>query len=164
MKKVIFTGVAEGWRVADELAAAKIPVITGPIIAIPTRQSDRYDRAYANAGLMHKAGVTVAIRSNSEENVRNLPFHAGFAAAYGMGKEAAMKAITIVPAQLFGVEKQLGSLEIGKSATLYASTGDPFEHKTQIKHLFIEGYLVPLDSRHIRLYEEFLDRSPGVKK
>lgn len=162
--KAIFTGVAEGWRVADKLAAAKIPVITGPVITTPTRESDRYDKAYANAGLMHKAGVKVAIRSNNAENVRNLPFHAGFAAAYGMGKEAALKAITIIPAEILGVADKMGSLEKGKVANLFVSTGDPMETKTQIKHVFIEGWQIPMDSRHIQLYNEFLKRQPGLEK
>ncbi|NET31599.1 MAG: amidohydrolase family protein, partial [Cyanothece sp. SIO1E1] len=162
--KAIFTGVAEGWRVADKIAAANIPVITGPMLSMPTRTSDRYDTPYANAGKMHKAGVKVAIRSNETENVRNLPYNAGFAAAYGMGKEAALKAVTIVPAEIFGVADRLGSLEKGKSATLFVTDGDPFETKTHVKHLFIDGWSVPLDSRHIRLYNEFLERSPGLEK
>ena len=161
---VVFTGVAEGWRVADKLAKAKISVITGPVVALPTRSSDRYDKAYANAGLMHKAGVKVALRTGDTENVRNLPFHAGFAAAYGLGKEQALRAITIIPAEIFGVADKLGSLEVGKNATLFASTGDALETRSQIKYLFIDGWQVPLDSRHIQLYNEFLKRSPGLDK
>ena len=164
IKKVIFSGLAEGWRVAEQLAKSGIPVVTGPVQAIPTRPSDRYDSRYANPGIMAKAGVKVALRSSESENVRNLPFHAGFAASYGMGKEAALRAVTIVPAQIFGVDNMLGSLEVGKSATLFAATGDPFETKTQVKHLFIDGYLVPIDSRHIQLYDEFLNRATGVRK
>ena len=164
IKKVIFTGVNEGWRVADKLAKANIPVVTGPVITVPTRASDRYDKAYANPGLMHQAGVKVAIRSNNSENVRNLPFHAGFAVAYGMDKMAALKAVTITPAEIFGVADKLGSLEVGKSATLFVATGDPFETKTQIQHVFIEGWHVPMDSRHIQLYKEFLNRAPGAQK
>lgn len=164
IKRVIFSGVAEGWRVAEAIAKAGIPVVAGPVQALPTRPSDRYDSRYAAPGILHKAGVKVALRSNESENVRNLPFHAGFAAAYGMGKEAALKAVTIVPAQIFGVDKMLGSLEVGKSATLFAATGDPFETKTQVRHLFIDGYLVPIDSRHIQLYDEFLKRGTGVQK
>lgn len=164
LKNVVFTGVAEGWRVADKLAKANIPVITDPVIAIPTRGSDRYDKAYANPGLMSKAGVKVAIRSNDSENVRNLPWHAGFAAAYGMGKEEALKAVTIVPAQIFGLGDKLGSLEVGKIANVVVTTGDILEPKTQIKHVFIDGWDVPMDSRQIELYNEFLKRSPGVQK
>ena len=162
--KAVLTGVREGWRVADRLAAAKIPVITGPILSTPSRSSDRYDKAYANAGLMQQAGVMVAIRTNETENVRNLPFNAGFAAAYGMGKEEALKAVTIIPAQIFGVADQLGSIEVGKVANLFVADGDAFETKTNIKHLFIDGWKVPMDSRHIRLYDEFLDRQPGTNK
>ncbi|MFN9682751.1 MAG: amidohydrolase family protein [Bacteroidota bacterium] len=113
---------------------------------------------------MSKAGVKVAIRTNDQENVRNLPFHAGFAAAYGMSKEDALKSVTIVPAEIFGVADKLGSLEVGKLASIMVTTGDPLEPKTQIKYLFIDGWIVPLDSRHIQLYEEFLNRSPGLKK
>jgi imidazolonepropionase-like amidohydrolase len=164
IKKAIFTGVAEGWRVADKLAEAGIPVITGPVLSLPTRASDRYDKPYANAGLMRKAGVKVALRTGDIENVRNLPFNAGYAAAYGMGKEEALKAVTIAPAEIFGVADKLGSLEVGKSATLFAATGDPFETKTQVVHLFIDGWKVPIDNRHIRFYEEFLDRQPGITK
>ena len=161
--KVIFSGVAEGWRVADEIAKAGIPVITGPVQELPTRQSDRYDTPYANAGKMAKAGVKVAIRTDEEENVRNLPFHAAFAAAYGLGKEEALKAITINPAEIFGIADQYGSVEAGKRANLIISTGDPLETKSQIIHVLIDGYMIPMSNRHIRLYQEFLERSPGLK-
>ncbi|MGB4849759.1 MAG: amidohydrolase family protein, partial [Saprospiraceae bacterium] len=162
--KAILTGVDEGWRVADSIALAGIPVITGPVISQPTRESDRYDAGYKNAGIMHKAGVKVAIRTDDAENVRNLPFNAGFAAAYGMSKEDAMKAVTIVPAEIFGVADKIGSIEVGKDANIFVSTGDPFEPATQIKQLFISGWHVPLESRQTLLYEEFLKRSPGVTK
>lgn len=160
--RTIFTGTAEGWRVADQIAKAGIPVITGPVQELPTRQSDRYDIPYANAGKMAKAGVKLAIRTNEEENVRNLPFHAGFAAAYGLGKEEALKAVTINAAEIFGLGDQLGSVEVGKVANLIVSTGDPFETRSQIMHVFINGYRIPLSNRHIRLYQEFLERSPGL--
>lgn len=164
VQKAILTGVSEGWRVAEDIAKAKIPVITGPIIAMPTREYDRYDQAYANAGMLKKAGVTVAIRSNESQNVRNLPYHAGFAVAYGMNKEDALKAITIVPAEIFGVSDKLGSIEVGKSGTLFICDGDPFETKTQIKEVFIDGWKMPMTNRHVQLYEEYLKREPGVSK
>jgi len=161
--KFIFSGVAEGWRVADEIAKAGIPVLAGPVQELPTRESDRYDAAYTNPGKMAKAGVKVAIRTDEEENVRNLPFHAAFAAAYGMGKEEAWKAVTINPAEIFGLADSYGSIEAGKIANLIVSTDDPFETKAQIMHVFINGYRIPMSNRHIRLYQEFLDRSPGLK-
>lgn len=162
--KAILTGVAEGWRVADKIAEAGIPVITGPVLSTPRRAYDRYDVAYANASIMQKAGVKVALRTNDSENVRNLPFNAGFAATYGMGIEEALKAITIVPAEIFGVADDYGSVETGKVANLLVTTGDPFEMKTRINHLFINGWKVPLESRHTLLYDEFLKRAPGIEE
>lgn len=162
--KAIFTGCSEGFRVVDSLAASGIPVITGPMMTMPPRESDRYDRAYSNAGLMANGGVKVALRTNETENVRNLPFEAGFAAAYGMGKEEALKAVTINPAQIFGLGDQLGSIEKGKIANIIVTDGDPFETKTQVKQVFINGWEVPMESRHTLLYDEFLDRKPGLNK
>ena len=161
---VIFTGVSEGYRVTKELAKAGMPVVTGPVLSIPGRSSASYDIAYKNASIMQKAGIKVAIRTNETENVRNLPFNAGFAAAYGMGIEEALKAITIIPAEIFGVSDKMGSLEKGKIANVFVSDGDPFETKTKIEHLFISGYKIPLESRHTLLYDEFLKRDPGVDK
>lgn len=161
IKKAVLTGVEEGWRVADKIAEAKLPVITGPVLSIPGRGYVRYDANYTNASKMLKAGVKVAIRTDGSENVRNLPFEAGFAAAYGMGKEEALKAITIVPAEIFGVADKYGSIEVGKVANLFVSTGDPFEMQSDLEHLFINGWTVPIESRHTLLYNEFLHRSPG---
>ncbi|MFZ1525821.1 MAG: amidohydrolase family protein [Saprospiraceae bacterium] len=161
--KVVLTGVSEGWRVTDKIAKAKIAVITGPVLAVPGRDNDRYDASYANAGKMSNAGVKVAIRTDGSENTRNLPFNAGFAAAYGLGIDEALKAVTIYPAEIFGVADKYGSLEKNKVANLFVSTGDPFETKTQIEHLFIKGWKIPLESRHTLLYDEFLERTPGVK-
>lgn len=164
IKKVIFSGVAEGWRVGDELAKANVPVITGPVLSLPAHDFDRYDRSYSNAGLMKKAGVKVAIRTMESENVRNLPYHAGFAAAYGLGREEALQAVTIIPAEIFGLKEQLGSIEVGKQANLLVCNGDPFETKTQVKYVFISGWQIPMVNRQTELYEEFLKRDPGIKK
>lgn len=164
IKRVILTGVAEGWRIAEEIAKAGIPVIAGPVLTLPARDYDRYDKAYANPGLLKKAGVKVALRTKETENVRNLPYHAAFAAAYGLGKVEALRSVTIVPAEIFGVADKLGSIEVGKNATLLISDGDPFETKTNIIHVFIDGWKVPMVSRQTELYEEFLKREPGLTK
>ena len=165
VKKVILVGVLEGWRVAAEIAKANIPVITGPVQELPSRDYDRYDKAYANAGLMKKAGIKVALcTQEARGNVRNLPYHAAFAASYGLGREEALKAVTIVPAEIFGVADRIGSIEAGKDATLFISDGDPFETKTNIKQVFIDGWKIPMVSRQTELYEEFLKREPGVSK
>ena len=166
IKNVVFTGVAEGWREAKNIAEANIPVLAGPVIAIPYRDYDRYDAVYANPGKMKKAGVKVALCSDREShgNYRNLPYHAGFAVTYGMDKEDALKAITIVPAQIFGVSDRLGSIEVGKSATLFVCDGDIFETKTKVSEVFIDGWRMPMQSRQTLLYDEFLNRQPGLNK
>lgn len=158
--RAVLTGVEEGWRVADHIAEAGLPCIVGPVLTIPTRGSDRYDKAYANPGLLRKAGVDVALRTDESANVRNLPFNAGFAAAYGLGREEALRSVTIVPATIFGVDHLLGSLEVGKQATLFVADGDPFEPATNVDLLFINGWNVPTTSRHTELNEEFLHRKP----
>jgi imidazolonepropionase-like amidohydrolase len=165
IKNVILSGVAEGWRVADEIAKAEIPVIVGPVLSLPSREYDRYDKAYSNPSLLKKAGVKVAIKTDDENlNYRNLPYHAGFAVAYGMTREEALKAITIIPAEIFKVADKLGSIEAGKSATLFVCNGDPFETKTDVLHVFIDGWMIPMESRQTLLYNEFLERAPGLTK
>lgn len=158
--RAVLTGVSEGWRVADRIAASGIPCIVGPTLSIPANDADRYDKAYANPGLLRAAGARVALRTTGAANVRNLPFNAGFAAAYGMGREEALRAVTIEPARILGVDSLLGSLEVGKQATLFIADGDPFEPATSVRGLFINGWKVPLASRHTELNEEFLKREP----
>lgn len=160
---VIFSGLSEGWRVADQLAEAGIPCLVGPVLSTPTRDSDRYDKPYANASLMHDAGVNLAIRTGEAENVRNLPYHAGFAATYGLGRVDALRAVTIAPARILGVSDEIGSIEEGKIANLFVADGDPFKTSTDIEHLFIEGRKVPLVNRQTRLYREYLNRDPGLQ-
>ncbi|MGM0589513.1 MAG: amidohydrolase family protein [Bacteroidota bacterium] len=155
---VMFSSVEEGWRVADQIAEAGIPCLVGPILRTPSRDYDNYQRPYQNAGLLHEAGVKVAIRTGGTENVRNLLYNTGYAATYGLGQEEALKAVTINPAEIFGVDGRLGSLEAGKQANLFIADGNPFEPMTQIEQVFIRGFKVPMVNRHTKLYEQFLNR------
>lgn len=164
LDQVILSGALEGWRVADEIAAADVPVLVGSVMQPPSRESDRYDKAYANPGLLHDAGVDVALRTSNTENVRNLVFHAGFAASHGLGQTEALRAITTTPANIFGVEEHVGTLEAGKRANLFVADGDPFQPATDVQHLFIDGYKLPLENRQTKLYDEFLNRNPGLEK
>ncbi|MGD8427943.1 MAG: amidohydrolase family protein [Balneolaceae bacterium] len=159
--RFILAGVQDGWRVADQIADAGLPCLVSTLYT-PTRDYDNYQRPYQNPGLLHKAGVKVAIATGDIENVRNAPYHAGYAAAYGLGKEEALKAITINPAEIFGVSDRLGSIEEGKQANLFIADGDPFEPMTHIEQVFIRGNKIPMVSRHTQLYEEYLNR--GAKK
>ncbi|MCS4050035.1 amidohydrolase family protein [Salinibacter ruber] len=164
LDQLILSGALEGWRVADEIAAANVPVLVGSIMQPPSRESDRYDKAYRTPALLHDAGVTVALRSGKTENVRNLVFHAGFAAAHGLGKTEALRAITTTPARIFGVADQVGTIEAGKRANLFVADGDPLQPATDVQHLFIDGYKLPLENRATKLYDEFLNRNPGLTK
>ena len=164
LDQLILSGALEGWRVADEIAAANVPVLVGSIMQPPSRESDRYDKAYRTPSLLHDAGVTVALRSGKTENVRNLVFHAGFAAAHGLGKTEALRAITTTPARIFGVADQVGTIEAGKRANLFVADGDPLQPATDVQHLFIDGYKLPLENRATKLYDEFLNRNPGLTK
>ena len=164
LDQVVLTEALEGWRVADEIAAADVPVLVGPIMQTPSRESDRYDKAYRNPALLHEAGVEIALRTGSAENVRNLVFHAGFAASHGLGKTEALRAVTTTPAEIFGVDDQIGTIEVGKRANLFVTNGDPFQPATDVEHLFIDGYKLPLENRHSKLYDEFLNRNPGLEE
>ncbi len=156
--KIIISGGVEAYKVADQLKSKNIPVIVGPVLRMPVKEDDPYDAAFTNAGLLSKAGVKIAFQTNDSANSRNLPYHAGMAAAFGLPKEEALKAVTIYPAEIFGVADRIGSIEKGKVANLIVTDGDPLEIRTQIKHVFINGRDIPLTSRHTELYEKYKAR------
>jgi imidazolonepropionase-like amidohydrolase len=156
--KAIISGGAEAYRVADQLKAKNIPVIVGPVLRVPVREDDPYDAAFTNAGLLSKAGVKIAFQTNDSAYSRNLPYHAGMAAAFGLPKDEALKAVTIYPAEIFGIADRIGSVETGKIANLIITDGDPLEIRTQIKHVFINGHDIPLTNRHTELYEKYKAR------
>jgi imidazolonepropionase-like amidohydrolase len=164
LDQVILSGAMEGWRVADEIAEAGVPVLVGSVMQPPSRESDRYDRAYETPSLLRDAGVTVALRSGKTENVRNLVFHAGFAASHGLGKSGALRAVTTAPAEIFGIDDLVGTVEAGKKANLFVADGDPFQPTTDVQHLFIEGYKLPLENRQTKLRDEFMNRTPGLSE
>lgn len=156
--KMILAGGYEAHKVADQLRAKNIPVIVGPVLRMPAREDDPYDAPFANAGLLAKAGVKIAFQTMESENVRNLPYQVGHAAAFGLAKEEALKAVTIYPAEIFGVADKVGSIEQGKIANIIVTDGDPLEIRTNIKHLFINGRQIPLTSKHTELYERYKSR------
>jgi imidazolonepropionase-like amidohydrolase len=155
--KPILRGAREAWRLADTLAARKIPVIVGPLTAAPGAD-DPYDAIYANPGVLAKAGVKIAFQTSDAADSRNLPYNAALATAYGLNPDEALKAITINPAQIFGVGDRYGSLEPGKVANVIVTTGDPLDVRSVVTHLFIRGNEIPLTDRNSRLYEQFKAR------
>jgi imidazolonepropionase-like amidohydrolase len=156
--KLIISGAGEAWKVASTLKEKNIPVIIGPVTEVPGNEDDDYDVNYSHAAKLYKAGVKFAFQTDDAAYVRNLPYQAGTSAAFGLPKDEALKAVTIYPAQIFGVDKLLGSVEVGKMADLIVTDGDPLEFKTNVKHMFINGKPVDLSSRHTRLYDKFNNR------
>ncbi len=155
--KPIIAGGLEAWRCADELLAKGAAVLAN-VDRLPRREGDAYDAAYTNVLALHRAGVPFAIVTNDPSNARNLPFEAAMARAYGLPAEVALRAITLSPAEIFGVADSLGSLEVGKSASLFVASGDPMDHRTTVNHVFVDGVEQSLETRHTRLYRQFKDR------
>jgi imidazolonepropionase-like amidohydrolase len=156
--KVIINGGDEAIKVASLLKEKNVPVILSEVIDLPGSEDAPYDEAYARPAELHKAGVKFALSSSDIQHLRLLPYHAGTAAAFGLPKDEALKAVTIYPAQIFGVDKLIGSIEVGKAATLIVTDGDPLEYRTKIKHMFINGKQTELTNKHTRLYDKFKDR------
>jgi len=157
--KVVLRGATGSWALADTLAARKIPVVVGPLTATPEGDAP-YDAVYAYPGVLAKAGVTIAFQTSDggEGDARNLPYNAALATAYGLDPEEALRAITINPARIWGVADKIGSIEAGKVANLFVSNGDPLDVRTQVKHVFIRGQLMPWDDRHTQEYQKWRSR------
>lgn len=156
--KMILAGGNDVARVVAEVKKRNIPVILGPILALPQREDDPYDILFTNAKVLHDNGIAFAIQSNEGHNTRNLPYHAGSCAAFGLPKDVALKSVTLYPAQIFGVADKLGSLEPGKQANIVLTDGDLLELRTNVKKVFIAGEEISMDSRHTLLYEKHAKR------
>ena len=155
--KPILRGASEAWKVADELARREIPVIVGPLTRAPA-PDEPYDAIYANPGVLARAGVKIAFQTDNASDSRNLPYNAALATAYGLDPDVALRALTINPAEIWGVGDRYGSIEQGKVANVIVTTGDPLDVRSTVKHLFIRGQLVPFTDRHTELYDLFMSR------
>lgn len=156
--KVILADADDVQRVIPDLKKRSIPVILGPILDLPPREDDPYDLIFSNAKALYDAGVPFSIQTQDSHNARNLPYHAAACAAFGLPKDAALKAVTIFPAQIFGVADRVGSLEVGKRADVIVTDGDPLEIVTHVKRLFIGGEDISLETNQTLLYEKFSKR------
>ena len=148
--KVILNHVTHSSSVLDQIAASGFPVIVGPIYEQP-KESERYDAVFKMPAELAKRGVKIAFASYDAHNSRNLPYAAGYAVAFGLPAEEALKAITLNPAQIWGVDKDLGSLDQGKLANVVVAKGDPLDVKTDVKHVFIRGEEIPLENKQTEL-------------
>ncbi|MBW3552950.1 MAG: amidohydrolase family protein [Gemmatimonadetes bacterium] len=156
--RLIIAGASEGYRVADLLAAKGIPVILGPTQSMPRGADRGYDEPYANPGILHAAGVTIAFATFNSSDSRTLPYEAATAIPFGLPREAALRAITVAPAQILGLSDRLGTLEPGRLGNIIVTDGDPLEITTQVRHLVVEGREVSTMDRHRELYERYRAR------
>jgi imidazolonepropionase-like amidohydrolase len=160
--RIVLVGGRDAWMFAKELAGRKIAVIYSEIFTLPPLASDAYDVQFRAPGILHQAGVTVAIGNGlarmDAANQRNLPYAAAQAATFGLPGDAALASITLIPAQLHGVADRLGSIEPGKDGTLLAATGDILDIRSEVKRLWISGAEQSLESRHTRLSERYRSR------
>src|SRR5262249_9825226 len=151
--RLVLVGASEGWMVARELAQARVPLVVKPLTDIPSFES--LGATLENAARLARAGVTIALALFDTQNARNLRQEAGNAIANGLDRDAALAAVTLAPARLWGVADRVGSLEPGKDADVVIWSGDPFELSTSAERVFIKGVEMPKDTRQRALLERY---------
>jgi imidazolonepropionase-like amidohydrolase len=167
--RVIITGGRDAWRLAKEIAAQKIPVIFERVYndgdglsAGSIRDTESYDVHFRAPSILTEAGVKVAISGglggDEASNVRNIPYVAAQAMAFGLSREHALKTVTLNAAEIFGVSDRLGSIEAGKEATFFSSTGDALDIRSRVEKVWIKGKPVDLTNRQTRLYDKYRSR------
>jgi imidazolonepropionase-like amidohydrolase len=152
--KVVLSRVTHAQDVLDKIASYHVPVIIGPIYDLP-EANERFDAVYSLPAELHKRGVKIALASYSNEFIRNLPYAAGYAVAFGLPYDEAMKSITLNPAEIFGMADKLGSLDVGKTANVVIANGDPLDVRTSVKQVYIDGIAIPMVTRQTRLRDQY---------
>lgn len=156
----VILGGNDAWKAAPLLKERDVPVILTGTLNLPLREDDDYDTLYETAAKLQRAGVRFCISTgDSGAHVRDLPYHAGMAAAFGLTRDEALRAVTLYPAQIMNTADRVGSIAPGKIANLVVTDGDLLEPRTRVRYLFIGGRSLPLTSRHTELYEQFKNRS-----
>jgi imidazolonepropionase-like amidohydrolase len=156
--KMILAGGEEAYKVKDLLRSKGIPVILRPMLSLPNEEDDAYDRLLSQPAELADAGIKFAFGSFDNSFARRLGQQAANAVAYGLPYDEALKAVTVYPAQIFGIADQVGTIETGKVANIIVTNGDPLEITTDVKYLFIKGQRTSLENKHQRLYEKYLNR------
>lgn len=158
VKLIIFGGYDAG-RCAPLLKEHDVPVIIAGVNRLPQRRDDPYDAPFTLASRLEKAGVRFCISgAETTGNIRNLAHHAAVAAGFGLSRESALRAITLAPAEILGLDKRLGSLTPGKDATLFVASGDILEITTKVEQAYIAGRPVDLSSRHTELWKKYREK------
>ncbi len=157
--KMLLVGGSDSYLIADLLKEKNIPVILGRTHSLPSREDADIDLPYKLPALLKKAGVEFALSVDGSWQARNLAFQAGITVGYGLSKEEALTAITLSPAKIMGIDSRVGSLEVGKDATLFISEGDVLDMRTnKITQAFIEGKEINLDNVQSQLYRKYMDK------
>ena len=159
--KLIILGGYDADECANLLKKYDVPVVIGAVHRVPERRSDEYDRAYTLANRLHEAGVKFSISGTERSktwNARNLAYHAATATAFGLPIEEAIRSITLTPAEIFGVDDRIGSLTVGKDASLIVTDGNPLEVRTHVLRAYLQGREVDLSNRQLKLYKKYQER------
>jgi imidazolonepropionase-like amidohydrolase len=164
--RLVIWGGSDAWRMAAELTKAAVPVIVDSPLDLPQREDEAYDTAFANAGLLAKAGVQVIFNeggsSDGAANIRNYPHLVATAVAFGFPREKALAAMTLEPAKLLGVEDRVGSLEPGKDATFIVTDGDILDLRSRVVAAYLDGRALDLTDKQKRLYERYRNRPKPI--
>lgn len=159
IRKIVIIGGKDSWMVTDLLKELNVSVMISRLHDLPERPEDDVDLPFKLPALLHQAGVLFCLENEgdmAEMGTRNIPFLAGTAAAYGLGKEEAIKAVTLNAAKILGIDNRVGTLEVGKDATLFISTGDALDMRTNnVEYAFILGQPVDLTNDQRALYERY---------
>ena len=154
--KLILLGGRDAWMIADELKSKTVPVVVTEVQAAPSRRWEPYDEAFTLPNRLFQAGVRFCIAGEYEgTQARDLPHQAATAAAYGLPKTEALRAVTLSAAEILGLAERVGSIEVGKDATLFVADGDPLELSTHIEQLYIGGKTIDMRDKHKQLYEKY---------
>jgi imidazolonepropionase-like amidohydrolase len=157
--RLVINGATEAEQVIDRLKSQRVAVILQRVNSLPRRDEDPYDQAFTLPALLVANGIQFCLSAEGFWRQRDLPFEAGTARAFGLAEEEAVKAITLSAASIFGVDDAYGSLEVGKSATLFVSSGDALDVRTNVvEQAWIDGRSVDLDNKHKRLSRKYRER------
>lgn len=154
--KPIIVGGEDALLIADFLKKHRVPIVVKVMHRLPQRDDDSVDDPYTFPARLRQAGISFAIAGKSGWEGRNLPFEAGTAGAWGLGKEDALKSITLSAAEILGIDKKTGSLEIGKDANVLLTSGDILNmSSSNLERAFIQGRNVSLETTQTQLYKKF---------